>query len=81
MTASSRQLKNDGYPAFAGATAGRQAVAPWESFGVGLANSRSALGQLRMKPDPSNLGRSENYYCRQPAPTPTFRRSAHRLLR
>src|SRR4249920_845396 len=55
MTASSRQLKNDSCPG----------VAPWESlfdcplvrvnqqhsFDIGLANSRSALSQIRTKPD------------------------------
>ena len=64
MTASSRQLKTTAAPAFAEATAGRQAVAPWESlldflfrlgsqrrpaFASGLANQRSSSGQLRAR--------------------------------
>ena len=50
------------------------------SFGVGTRQSAKRVGSTTGEAGPSNPGRFENHYCRQPDTTPTLRLSLHQSL-
>ena len=90
MTASSRQLKNDGCPRLrrsslrscfggVGGYGGQASRRSLKKIGVGLIN-RGARWAATGGTGLSNPGRFENYCCRQPDLIPTPRLSVHRLL-